>query len=141
MKSKYRKGMHLIAKYEGDNGDLVVGRIESVRTNGDIIGTNLLTGSRFTKSTHVINKRNVTCSKAIAVAILEASGSDKKLARQEAVTFARLLNGKGEEKEKKTSRADERKINRAIKLLSKLTQEQRQEVLKRVFPEAAKVFH
>lgn len=140
MRSKFRKGMHVIAKYEGDNGDLIVGRIESVRTNGDIIGENLLTGARFTKHSSILEKRNVICTKAIAFAVIQAADGDKKIARKEAVAFSRLLNGKSEAKEEKVKAADEKKIKRATDILSKLSPELKQEVLKRTFPEAAKAF-
>lgn len=134
MRSKFRKGMHLIAKYEGENGDLILGRIESVRSNGEILGINLLTNARFVKSTAVVERRNLVCNKNIAVAILAAAEStpgvyDKKIARREAIAFSRLLAGKSEEK---PTAADKKKVARATKAISALSTEQKQLVFKQL---------
>ena len=139
MKSKYRKGMHLIAKYEGTGGDLIVGLITSVRMDGTIVGTNLLTGARFNKDTDVIDKRNIVCSKATAVAVVKAADGDKKVAREEAITYARLLMGKGEAKAPPKPKS-EKKIQRAISVLKKLDHQEKQLVLKGIFPDISKAF-
>lgn len=40
---KYKKGQHVVCKYHGsDNGDLIVGRVDSVRKDGEILLVNLL---------------------------------------------------------------------------------------------------
>ena len=88
-KRSFKKGYWLVCKYKGDNGDLIVGRVESVRTNGQVILTNLLTGALSTKSAAVLLKRNVVVNKALAdkvLAIFEAEG--KKEARAAAVRLA-----------------------------------------------------
>lgn len=85
-----KKGQHVVCKYNGsNNGDLIVGRVESVRTNGDIILTNLLTGSRSTKKEAVLRRRNRIVSKkqaTLVVACFKQSG-DRAKARKVAVSL------------------------------------------------------
>jgi len=88
-KRPYKKGYWVICKYKGNNGDLIAGRVESVRTNGKVILTNLLTGGLATKDAAVLLKRNVVVNKATTskvIAIFEAQG--KKEAREASVRLA-----------------------------------------------------
>lgn len=75
------KGQYYAAKYRGKNGDLILGRIESVRQNGDVILENLLTGSRSTKHIDILRRRNKRVSKAEVDHVLdvwETTGSKSK---------------------------------------------------------------
>jgi hypothetical protein len=62
--NQLKAGQYYAAKYNGDNGDLIIGKIESVRTNGVVLLTNLLTHTRSTKNASVLTKRNVRVSKS-----------------------------------------------------------------------------
>jgi hypothetical protein len=85
-----KKGRYVLCRYNGDNGDLIAGRVESVRTNGDVICKSLLNGARHVKLLSVFKQRNVLVTKGDAdkvVAAFKLGG--KKLARVEAVKLAR----------------------------------------------------
>jgi hypothetical protein len=85
----YRKGQHVVCAYHGDNGDLIVGRVESVRSNGDVILRNLLTDNRSVKGREILSQRNVIVSKRQAQRVVdEASHSNAKEARKLAVVIA-----------------------------------------------------
>jgi len=87
MDTKFKKGQHVVCKYHGDNGDLVVGRIESVRSSGEIVLYNLVTGGRSLKSASVLGLRNVVVPKVKAVALLKYANNKKEL-RERAVALA-----------------------------------------------------
>jgi hypothetical protein len=74
MKTAHKKGQHVVCRYglsDGkSNGDLVVGRIESVRTNGDVILTRLPEGTRAVKGADVLSSRNVVVTKREAEEVL-----------------------------------------------------------------------
>jgi dCMP deaminase len=86
-KTEFKKGQYYAAKYNGDNGDLIIGRIKSVRTCAEVILVNLLTGNTSTKKTSVLTVRNKRVSKANAdklVALFKKTG-DKAAVRRMAV--------------------------------------------------------
>lgn len=92
---QYRKDQYVICKYNGDNGDLIVGRIESVRTNGLVNLTNLLTGKVATKKSSVLTRRNLVVKKAVADTIVRIERVDGKArARSAAATVATELQSK-----------------------------------------------
>lgn len=102
MRSSYRKGQYIACKYQGTgNGDLIVGRIDSVRTNGHIVGVNLLTGKAFAKAASTVGDRNVVISKSQADEIVAAYDgpeatehfhlADRKAAREKAIQITRAL--------------------------------------------------
>lgn len=79
------------AKYNGSNGDLIVGRVKSVRSNGDVILTNLLTGNRSTKATKatkILLHRNHRITKKQAD---ELVWIDKKIGKATARSQAVLM--------------------------------------------------
>lgn len=88
-----KKGQHVICKYHGNNGDTIVGRIESVRSKGNIILTNLLTGHRSTKDVYIVETRLHIVHKAVALKVVEVfqNTKDRQKARAFAVEQYRLL--------------------------------------------------
>lgn len=92
-KNTLRKGQHVIAKQHGEGGDLIVGRIDSVRSSGHVTGVNLLTQAVFTKKFDVLLSRNMVCTKREAEKVVRAyqdavvsggAGADANLARKAA---------------------------------------------------------
>lgn len=88
----------MICKYKGKGGDLIVGRVESVRTNGEVLLTNLVSDTRSVKKASVLSARNMIVSKADAMAVLgsdffPANVQSRELIRARAVAFA--TRGKG----------------------------------------------
>ena len=65
-KINFKVRQYYAAAYNGDNGDLIVGRVLSVRTNGLIVLINLLSGKTSTKKAEVLRRRNKRVSKAQA---------------------------------------------------------------------------
>jgi hypothetical protein len=63
-KHTMKKGDFYAAKYRGSNGDLILGEVKSVRRDGDVILTNLLTGNRSTKTRKVLESRNHLVTKS-----------------------------------------------------------------------------
>lgn len=60
--SQLRKGQHVICRYNGeDNGDVIIGKITSIRRGGEILIENFLLpgGKPSVKSTEVFLKRNL----------------------------------------------------------------------------------
>lgn len=80
------KGWYYAAKYNGSNGDLVLGRVRSVRTEGEVILTNLLTGNRAVKGTEVLLKRNhkITKKESDTIMAVYNKMKDKTKARAKA---------------------------------------------------------
>jgi hypothetical protein len=78
-----KAGHYYAAKYHGDNGDLIVGRVESVRSSGVVILTNLISGNRSTKDIDVLSKRNVRVSKTEADEILDVFKTKGKASARE----------------------------------------------------------
>lgn len=79
--SPFKKGHYYVARYKGNNGDLIVGRIKSVRSNGEIVLVNLLTEKNSVKKAEVLRRRNkrVTMGHAVAVVdIYRQTGSRAK---------------------------------------------------------------
>ena len=85
---KFKKGQHVVCKYQGEGGDLIVGVVDSVRTNGDVILVNLLSGAKATKKASVLAKRNKVVPKAVAIQVLTSS-KDKSVIRQNAIAAAK----------------------------------------------------
>ena len=85
---KFKKGQHVVCKYQGKGGDLIVGVVDSVRTNGDVILINLLSGAKSTKKASVLAKRNKVVPKAVAIQVLKSS-KDKSVIRQNAIAAAK----------------------------------------------------
>lgn len=82
-KSVYRKGQYVICRYDGKgNGDLIMGRIRSVRTNGDIILEDILSPVRKirTKGHDILAKRNVVVPKFVIDYLLKEKASRKDIA-------------------------------------------------------------
>jgi hypothetical protein len=85
---KFKKGQHVVCKYQGEGGDLIVGVVDSVRTNGDVILVNLLSNTKSTKKASVLAKRNKVVPKAVALQVLKSS-KDKSVIRQNAIAAAK----------------------------------------------------
>jgi hypothetical protein len=105
MKTKSKKkdpcpvkaGQYYAAAYNGDNGDLIVGLVKSVRRNGEVILKNLLSGKNSTKSISVLLRRNKRITKAQAAQILGVYvGDGKPTARKFAVGLKPYTNGDSE---------------------------------------------
>lgn len=81
-KSTFKKGQYYAAKYDGINGDLLLGQIKSVRSDGEILLTNLLTGNLSTKKAEVLAQRNKRIKKKQAdemLALWEKTRSKKQV--------------------------------------------------------------
>jgi hypothetical protein len=89
-----RKGQHWVARFAGDNGDLVVGCVESVRANGSVVLRNMLTNSVSTKDRDVLIARNKYVNRFNAESVVAhyrgslASGKKPTQARREARKYA-----------------------------------------------------
>jgi len=70
LNGKPSAGHYYAVKYLGDNGDLILGKVESVRTTGEVILTNLLTENRSVKATKILLGRNHRISKREADTLL-----------------------------------------------------------------------
>lgn len=69
--TEFKAGQYWVAKYNGNNGDLIVGRVRSVRTTGEVVLVNLLTDKIATKSAKVLAVRNKRVVKAQALAVVD----------------------------------------------------------------------
>jgi hypothetical protein len=72
---QYKKGQYVICRYNGDNGDLIVGRVESARNRTDdapITLINLITNNRSTKERSVLYGRNIVVPKCVADKVVQA---------------------------------------------------------------------
>jgi hypothetical protein len=67
----FKAGHYYAAAYNGDNGDLIVGRVRSVRTTGEVLLTNMITGKISTKSADVLGSRNKRITKTQAWELAE----------------------------------------------------------------------
>jgi hypothetical protein len=89
--TRIKKGQYWAAKYHGQNGDLILGRVKSVRHSGEVILENLLADSKpSTKQTETLIQRNQRISKADADRILTTFRvGGKAAARKKAVEITR----------------------------------------------------
>ena len=73
MKGKLAKGWYVACKYKGENGDLVLGKVLSVRrrSTGDVQVENLITGKKTFKKYKVLMNRNKRLEKKQVAALLE----------------------------------------------------------------------
>ena len=128
------KGHFYAAAYNGDNGDLILGRVESVRTSGHIVLTNLLTGGTSTKKADVLRRRNKRISKSQAqkiAAIFKAKGRAE--ARKAAVAAPAFRNGRNEPKQLELPMADLKLDKEQLKKdLIALTTKARQDIVVRM---------
>lgn len=79
----YRKGQFVICLFDGKrNGDVIMGRIESVRADGHVLLKSLIgdTEKPRVKRAEVLAKRNIVCSKADIDALLAVSATRKEIA-------------------------------------------------------------
>ena len=138
-KRPFKKGYWVICKYKGHNGDLIAGRVESVRTNGKVIITNLLTGGLATKDASVLLKRNVVVNKATTskvLAIFEAQG--KKEAREAAVRLAAAQLA--EDAPQQALPFQSKRAEDVIKAFTVLSEAERVKVSKALWGDALKLF-
>jgi len=84
----FRKGNYVLCRYQGDNGDLIAGCVESVRRNGDIILRNLLTDARSVKRVDVLEDRNVVVPKYLALGVVDTYTAHGKAKAREAAVEA-----------------------------------------------------
>jgi hypothetical protein len=93
--SPFQKGHYYAAKYRGTGGDLILGEVQSVRTSGHIVLTNLLSGKTATKKADVLKCRNKRVSKAQAKKILSAyARGGNEEARKAAIAAPEFRNGR-----------------------------------------------
>lgn len=64
-------GSYVLCKYHGNNGDLVVGQIQSVTRAGKVVCKNLLTHADSTKDLSIFLDRNALVKKKDADAVLD----------------------------------------------------------------------
>lgn len=96
-KCEFKAGQYYAAKYHGDNGDLIVGRVKSVRTTGEVILVNLLSGKIATKGADVLRRRNKRITKEQADKLVKLyEQNSKEEVRKRAVDMKSYTNGKGQ---------------------------------------------
>lgn len=120
------KGWFYAAKYNGSNGDLVLGRVRSVRTDGEVILTNLLTGNRAVKGTEILLKRNhkITKKEADALQALYNRTKDKTVARAKTRERAvALWESKKNSPASKPSPNKDKKRKALVRRIRKLSEE------------------
>lgn len=81
--SEFKKGQYVICRYDGRrNGDVVMGRIESVRKDGHVLITSLIgDGDKpRVKRADVLAKRNVVVPKSSIDDLLGVDASRKEIA-------------------------------------------------------------
>lgn len=89
------KGQFYAARYKGTGGDLILGEVQSVRTSGHIVLTNLLTRKTATKKIDVLMRRNKRISKRQAAKILAAfKKGGRDAARKAAIAAPEFRNGR-----------------------------------------------
>jgi len=89
-----KAGQYYAAKYQGDNGDLIVGKVKSVRTTGEVILENLLSGKIATKKVSVLQVRNKRITKAQAAELVDLYEQNSKAeVRALAVRMKPYANG------------------------------------------------
>ena len=119
----FKAGQYYASKYEGNNGDLILGKVKSVRRSGEVILDNLLTGSRSTKSISVLGRRNSRVSKREADmirAVYLMSGENRAAARSKAVEITRSVAEKEKtDGERKQRTGKNKKLMREISSLLK----------------------
>jgi hypothetical protein len=94
------KGQFYAAKYKGSGGDLILGQVQSVRTSGHIVSTNLLNGKTSTKKIEVFLRRNKRISKSQANKISAAfKRGGKEEARKAAIEAPEFRNGRGSQQQ------------------------------------------
>ena len=110
--STIKAGHYYAAAYNGNNGDLILGVVRSVRTTGHVVLDNLLSGTTSTKKTEVLQRRNKRISKKQADELLKLFNKthDKQKVRAAAVGVAKVR----EKKETKPS------LKEAIKMVEQL---------------------
>jgi hypothetical protein len=116
-----RTGQYYAAAYNGNNGDLIIGKVTSVRANGLVILKNLLSNRPSTKKIEVLLRRNKRVSKASAHRILEdfvASSGDKFVARVTAVMTPSVGPQYKDQKTKKAKRSLSKADRKKIKVLT-----------------------
>lgn len=86
---RLHKGSYVLCKYRGDNGDMVAGVVESVRSNGDIICKSLFADTKHTKSVEVFNQRNILVRKRDAERVVEVY--EKSLLNDPSARVARIV--------------------------------------------------
>ena len=88
--SRYKKDQYVVCRYRGVNGDVIVGRIDSVRRNGPVILEALLDGSMRMKREDVLTQRNIVVTKAEADSVVAKFKETKSYpaAREKAVELA-----------------------------------------------------
>jgi heme exporter protein D len=88
--SAFKAGQYYAVRCNGNNGDLIVGRVVSVLAIGHVVLHNLLSNKTSTKKEHVLRQRNKRISKAQALGLQEIyrrTGSKAKT-RERAVKMA-----------------------------------------------------
>lgn len=96
-RQQFQKGQYYAAKYKGTGGDLIIGEVQSVRTSGHIVLTNMLTNQTATKKADVLKRRNKRVSKTQAKKIVAAYvKGGKEEARKTAIAAPEFRNGRNE---------------------------------------------
>jgi len=86
-----KKGQYVVCKHLGDNGDLLLGRIESVRSSGEVLLTNFLDKKMSIKSIKILKQRNHRASAAEVKLLMKLymKTRDKQKVRLAAVGLGR----------------------------------------------------
>lgn len=104
MKGKLAKGWYVACKYKGENGDLVLGEVLSVRrkSTGDVQLVNLLTGAKVFKQYKTLITRNKRVDIRQKDALLEVWEKTKSRAKtKKAAIELEEFEGRGRKKKEK----------------------------------------
>jgi hypothetical protein len=112
------KGQYYAVKYKGSGGDLVIGQVQSVRSNGHVVSTNLLNGKTSTKKIDIFLQRNKRVSGNQAKKIISAFKKNGKLAaRKAAISAPEFRNSKSKPEQLQLPEVPPMNINKDIREL------------------------
>lgn len=109
MKGKLAKGWYVACKYKGENGDLVLGKVLSVRrkSTGDVQLVNLLTGAKVFKQYKVLMSRNKRIDNTQKDKLLEVWEKTKSRAKtKKAAIEMPEFEGRGKRKKEPPVKTD-----------------------------------
>jgi len=141
-----RKGAYFVCNYRvlnGDNGDVIVGKITSVRTNGLMTLERLPSGITGHKQLSDFRTRNTVVSKKQALEVVAVYNKlGKRAAREAAVKLAAGVRGKspGQLELKPARPPKPRSVTKAVALLKALPDAEFQAVAHEVWGDVLAVF-
>jgi len=110
-----KAGQYYATQYNGDNGDLIVGKVKSVRTTGKVLLENLLSGKISTKKADVLRRRNKRITKAQADELVGLYEQNSKAeVRALAVRMKPYTNGAEPPAQPKLNHVVEEKVHELV---------------------------